>query len=282
MPFPNRPLHGLLHGLFVALVTLTLAACGNRSTTPSIAGAAGVPGYLAAATAYTPAPASSPEHPLAVAAHAYAANSAGTDLPVLTTPPVATPARGALVLVQVLTQSPATLQAVQDNRGNVYSRIGSMQTYSDQKAGTALFVGRDVRGGAGQTWSLVKAPGHGADEASLYVVVVSGASNIGAWGFSNTTPYGLRTPLETTAADSLVVSFWGPADYSSSARDPYNTYFAPSGWTLGGQNDNGYNQCSGAFGWVRVPSAGTVLDPQWSSKKSVKGNGSMWLVEVIR
>ncbi|MCE1162938.1 MAG: hypothetical protein LWW80_08355, partial [Thiomonas sp.] len=193
-----------------------------------------------------------------------------------------TPARGALVLVQVLTQSPATLQAVQDNRGNAYSRIGSMQTYSDQKAGTALFVGRDVQGGAGQTWSLVKAPGHGADEASLYVVVVSGASDVGAWGFSNTTPYGLRTPLETTAAGSLVVSFWGPADYSGSARDPYNPYFAPSGWTLGGQNDNGYDQCSGAYAWVRVAAAHTVLDPQWSSKKSVKANGSMWLIEVRR
>lgn len=276
MPFPNRP----LRGLFVTFVMITLAACGNRSSTPSIAGAAGVPGYLAAATAYTPAPASSPEHPFVVAAHAYAANSAGTDLPVLTTPPVTTPSHGALVLVQVLTQSPATLQAVQDNRGNVYSPIGSMQTYSDQKAGTALFVGRNVQGGAGQTWSLVKAPGHGADEASLYVVVLTGASDVGAWGFSNTTPYGLRTPLETTAADSLVVSFWGPADYSSSARDPYNPYLAPAGWTFGGQNDNGYDQCSGAYAWVRVAAAHTVLDPQWSSKKSVKANGSMWLVEV--
>ncbi|WP_218919036.1 hypothetical protein [Thiomonas intermedia] len=278
MPFPSRP----LRGLFVALMTITLAACGNRSATPSIAGAAGVPGYLAAATAYTQAPASSSARPAAVVAQAYAANSAGTELPVLTTPPVTIPAQGALALVQVLAQSPATLQAVQDNQGNVYSRLGPMQTYSDQKAGTALFVGRDVKGGPGQTWSLVKAQGHGADEASLYVVVLSGASGIGAWGFSNTTPYGLRTPLETTAAGSIVVSFWGPADYSSSARDPYNPYFAPSGWTLGGQNDNGYNQCSGAYAWVRVAAARTVLDPQWSSKKSVKANGSMWLVEVRR
>jgi len=277
-PRAQRPFRVLT--AFVA--ALGLAACGNRNLTPSIAGAAGVPGYLAAATAYTPTPTSPSAHAVVVAAHAYAANSAGTDLPVLTTPPVATPAHDALVLVQVLTQSPATLQAVQDNRGNVYAPIGSLQTYSDQRAGTALFVGRDVQGGAGQTWSLVKAQGHGADEASLYVVVVSGASGVGAWGFSNTTPYSLRTPLETTAADSLVVSFWGPADYSGSARDPYNPYFAPAGWTLGGQNDNGYDQCSGAYAWVRVVAAHTVLDPQWSSKKSVKANGSMWLVEVRR
>lgn len=261
---------------------LVLSACGNRANTPTIAGAAGVPGYLSAATAYTPAATSQDTQAVAVAAHAYAANSAGTDVPVLTTPPVTTPTQGAWVLVQMLTQSPATLQTLQDNRGNIYQRIGSMQTYSEQKAGTALYVGRNIHGGAGQTWSLVKAQGHAADEASLYVVVLSGARDIGAWGFSNTTPYGLRTPLETTRADSLVVSFWGPADYSSSARDPYNPYFAPAGWTMGGQNDNGYNQCSGAYAWVRVPTAHTVLDPQWASKKSVKANGSMWLVEVRR
>ncbi|MFZ5578442.1 MAG: hypothetical protein ACOY4Y_10155 [Pseudomonadota bacterium] len=269
----------------IALSALVLTACGNRSASPSsIAGAAGAPGYLAGATAYTlPAKASSAKpQAVVVIAHAYAANSAGTDLPVLSTPPVAIPAHGALVLVQVLTQSPATLQSVQDNQGNVYSPIGSMQTYSDQKAGTALFVGRDVRGGAGQTWSLVKAPGHASDEASLYVVVLSGASDIGAWGFSNSSPYGLSTPLQTTAAGSIVVSFWGPADYSSSARDPYNPYFAPAGWTLGGQNDNGYDQCSGAYAWVRTTAAHAVLDSEWSSKKSVKANGSMWLVEVRR
>ena len=261
---------------------LLLTACGKRTESQSIAGASGVPDYLAGATAYTPAASTSEHQSIAVAAHAFAANSAGTDLPVLSTPPVNTPAQGALVLVQVLTQSPATLQSLRDNKGNTFQPINPGQTYSDQKAGTALFVSENARGGAGQSWSLVKAPGHGADEASLYVVVVAGARQIGAWGFSNTTPYGLRTPLETTADDSIVVSFWGPADYSSSARDPYNPYFAPAGWTLGGQNDNGYNQCSGAYAWIRVPSAHTVLDPQWSSKKSVKANGSMWLVEVTR
>lgn len=277
MPSLPRPLRHCA----IALSTAVLAACGNRTESPSIAGAAGVPGYLAAATAYTlpVQTAAAPVQTVAVAAHAYAANSAGTEMPVLTTPPVATP-QSALVLVQVLTQSPATLQAIRDSRGNVYRPIGTGQTYSDQAAGTFLFVSQHAQGGAAQTWSLVKAPGHAADEASLYVVVLSGASNIGAWGFSNTTPYGLRSPLTTTAANSMVVSFWGPADYSGSARDPLNPYFAPPGWTPGGQNDNGYNQCSGAYAWTRVAAAGTVLDAQWSSKKSVKANGSMWMVEA--
>lgn len=265
------------------LALLGLAACGSRSGSTSNAGTTGVPDYLAAATAYTPGnqvtASAAKARSVAVAAHAYAANSAGTDLPVLTTPPVTTPL-SALALVQALTQSPATLQAIRDSRGNVYHPVGTGQTYSDQAAGTFLFVSAQAKGGAGQTWSLVKSPGHAADEASLYVVVLSGASSIGAWGFSNTTPYGLRSPLTTTAANSVVVSFWGPADYSGSARDPLNPYFAPAGWTLGGQNDNGYNQCSGAYAWIRVGAAGTVLDPQWSSKKSVQANGSMWLVEA--
>jgi hypothetical protein len=267
-----------------ALTALVLAACGNRSASTSIAGTTGVPGYVAGATAYTlatqPAATATKPRPVAVAAQAFAANAAGTDLPVLSTPPVATPAQGALVLVQALTQSPATLQSIRDSSGNIYHRIGPAGTYSDQHAGTVLYVNENAKGSAGQVWSLIKAQGHAADEASLYVVVLEGARGIGAWAFSNTTPYGLRTPLTTTAANSIVVSFWGPADYSGSARDPLNPYFAPPGWTLGGQNNNGYNQCSGAYAWTRVAAAHTVLDPQWSSKKSVKANGSMWLVEV--
>lgn len=269
----------------IAMTALLLAACSQQHDAASIAATTGVPDFVAGATAYTPAkPAAQGASPavmrhVSVAAHAFAANSAETDLPVLTTPPLTAP-QGALVLVQTLTQSPATLQAIRDNKGNVYRRIGPVQTYSDQHAGTFLFVSENTKGGAAQTWSLVKAEGHAADEASLYVVVLNGARGIGAWGFSNTAPYGLRTPLTTTAAKSVVVSFWGPADYSGSARDPLNPYVAPPGWTLGGQNDNGYNQCSGAYAWTHVAAAGTVLDPRWSSKKSVKANGSMWLVEA--
>ena len=277
MPF--LPSITTLRRCAMVLGAAVLGACGQRDPAASIAGAAGVPGYLAGATAYTLPPQADD---VAVAAHAYAANAAGTVLPVLSTPPVATPARGALVLVQVLTQSPATLQSVQDNLGNVYRPVGSMQTYSQQHAGTALYASVDAKGGAGQSWSLVKAAGHTADEASLYVVVLHGAHAIGAWAFSNTAPYGLRTPLTTTTAGSIVVSFWGPADYSGSARDPLNPYAPPAGWTLGGQNDNGYNQCSGAYAWTRVPAAGTVLDPQWRAKKSVEADGSMWLVEARR
>ena len=268
----------------IAVAAILLAACGNRTGSTSNAGAAGVPALISGATTYTlapqPAPAPTPTRQVKVAAHAFAANSSGADMPVLTTPPVATPARGTLVLVQALTQRAATLQTIRDNMGNTYQQIGPSQTYADGKAGSVLFACSDARGGAGQAWSLVKADGHAADEASIYVVALTASSGVGAWSYSNTVPYGARTPMTAATAGSIVVSFWGPSDYSGSARDPLNAYYAPPGWTLGGQNDNAFNQNSGAYAWIPVSEANTVLDPQWSSKKSVKANGSMWLVEA--
>lgn len=267
-------------GLGVLVLAVVLpAACGRRPASATNGGAAGPPDYMAAGVAYRQT-AEGAHKTVVVAAHAYAANSAGSDYPVLTTPPVNTPESGELALVQILTQDGATLGTIRDNMGNVYHRIGNAQAYADGKAGSDLFACANAKGGPGQTWSLVKAAGHARDEASLYVVDLHGASGIGAWGFSNTEPYGLRSPLTTTAAGSIVVSFWGPADYSSSARDPLNPYVAPPGWTLGGQNDNGYNQTSGAYAWIAVPAANTVLDPQWTSRKSVRATGSMWLVEA--
>lgn len=281
---PGRTAARLSRRSTIAVAAILLAACGNRTDSTSTAGAAGVPASISGATTYTPAPQSAPApgptRQVEVAAHAFAANSSGTDMPVLTTPPVATPARGTLVLVQALTQRAATLQAIRDNMGNTYRQIGPSQTYADGKAGSALFACSDTRGGAGQTWSLVKAAGHAADEASIYVVALTASGGIGAWSYSNTVPYGTRTPLTAATAGSIVVSFWGPSDYSGSARDPLNAYHAPPGWTPGGQNDNAFNQNSGAYAWIPVSEAGTVLDPQWSSRKSVKANGSMWLVEV--
>ncbi len=266
----------------LALLPLVLWSCRDRTGPASIAGTSGYAAFSSGATAYAPLPAGAVASKVVVLAQAFAANAAGTRLAVLSTPPVATPESGVLVLVQVLTQNTATLAALRDNQGNVYRPVGSLQTYAGTTAGTALYVCAAARGGAAQSWSLVKAAGHEADEATLYVVVLGGARGIGAWSFSNVVPYGSRLPITTTADGSVVVSFWGPADYSGSATNPNNVYTPPPGWALGGSNPNGFNQNSGAFAWLPVAKAGTLVNPEWSSRKSVQGDGSMWLVEVRR
>jgi hypothetical protein len=266
----------------LALLPLVLWSCRDRTGPVSIAGTSGYAAFNSGATAYAPQPAGAVANKVVVLAQAFAANAAGTRLAVLSTPPVATPASGVLVLVQVLTQNTATLAALRDNLGNVYRQVGSLQTYAGTTAGTALYVGAAARGGAAQSWSLVKAAGHEADEATLYVVVLGGAHGIGAWSFSNVVPYGSRLPITTAADGSVVVSFWGPADFSGSATNPDNVYTPPPGWALGGSNPNAFNQNCGAFAWLPVAKAGTLVNPEWSSRKSVQGDGSMWLVEVRR
>lgn len=265
------------------LAPALLWGCKDRQGRSTIAGAGGYATQISEATSYaTPQADSVLHHRVWVAAQALAANSAGTPVATLSTPAVQTPADGALVLVQVLLQNTRTLAALNDNKGNLYRPLDRMHTYAGVDAGSALFVCPQARGGEGHVWGLRKAPGHEADEATIYVVALHGPAQIGAWSFSNTAPYSSARPITTTADHSIVVSFWGPADYSGSAQNPDNVYTPPAGWAMGGQNPNGFNQNSGAFAWMPVPRAGTVVDPQWRSRKSVKGNGSMWLVEVRR
>jgi hypothetical protein len=67
--------------------------------------------------------------------------------------------------------------------GNKYVQIGSAETYAGS-AGSYLFACTNAVGGAGQTWSLTKSSGYASNEATIYVVVLSGAGGIAPWGYS--------------------------------------------------------------------------------------------------
>ncbi len=213
---------------------------------------------------------------MSVAAATFAANSSGVQKPVLTTPAVNTPSSGNVILVQVLTQNTGTLAGLSDNMGNTYTLVGQ-GTYAGA-AGTYLYVCQpNCKGGSGQSWSLTKTSGYGDNEASIYVVVLSGASGLGQTSFSNTRSYDSAVPITTTAANSIVVSFWGPADYTGTQ----NVYTPPAGWTLGGYNGNAVDQNSGGFAWSAEPAPGTQVNPAWSAKYAINDpTGSMWLAAV--
>ncbi|CUA96227.1 hypothetical protein [Thiomonas bhubaneswarensis] len=199
----------------------------------------------------------------------------------MTTPAVNTPASGSIILVQVLTQNTGTLSGLTDNMGNTYTRIGGAQTYAGVGAGSYLYACINCKGGAGQTWSLIKTPTYETNEATLFVVVLSGASSLGSVTYSNTKANDSASPLTTTGPNSLVVSFWGPADFTGSQADPTNDYYAPGGWTRLDIGNNSLNSNSGADAWQTVPNAGTTVNPMWSAQTAINNpTSSMWLVEV--
>jgi hypothetical protein len=195
----------------------------------------------------------------------------------MTTPPVNTPATGSIILVQVLTQGTGTFSSLTDNKGNTYTRIGNAQTYAGVDAGSYLYACVNAKGGTGQTWSLNKTPSYEDNEATLFVVVLSGASGLGETTYSDNKAYDSSNPLVTTGPNSLVVSFWGPADFSGSTDD---VYAPPTGWTLGDMGTYAANSNSGADAWLTVPKAGATVNPRWSAKESIQPTSSMWLVEV--
>ena len=199
----------------------------------------------------------------------------------MTTPAVNTPASGSIILVQVLTQNTGTLSGLTDNMGNTYTRIGGAQTYAGVGAGSYLYACINCKGGAGQTWSLIKTPTYETNEATLFVVVLSGASSLGSVTYSNTKANDSASPLTTTGPNSLVVSFCGPADFTGSQADPTNDYYAPGGWTRLDIGNNSLNSNSGADAWQTVPNAGTTVNPMWSAQTAINNpTSSMWLVEV--
>ena len=215
--------------------------------------------------------------PVKVAQYTFKADAGGYGTSPMTTPSVTTPASGSIILVQVLTQNPGTFAGLTDNKGNTYVNIGGPQTYAGD-AGSYLYACVNAVGGANQTWSLTKPSGYGSNEASIYVVVLSGASGIGAWSYSNTRPYS-GSAITTSAANSLVVSFWGPSDYTGGT----NAYTPPAGWTKGNSNTNASNENTGADAWEVVPNAGVSVNPVWTSSQALGSSGtqgSMWLVEV--
>ena len=199
----------------------------------------------------------------------------------MTTPAVNTPTAGAVILVQVLTQNTGTLSSLTDNMGNTYARLGGAQTYAGVGAGSYLYACVNARGGNGHTWSLIKTPTYGDNEATLFVVVLAGSSGLGRYTYSNTQSNNSATPLVTTAANSLVVSFWGPADFTGSPSAPTNDYSPPTGWTRLDIGNNSLNSNSGADAWQTVAAAGTSVNPMWSAQTPINNpTSSMWLVEV--
>jgi hypothetical protein len=199
----------------------------------------------------------------------------------MTTPPVDTPATGSIILVQVLTQNTATFSSLTDNKGNTYTPVGNAQTYAGGGVGSFLYACSNAKGGPGQTWSLIKTASYEDNEATLFVVVLSGASALGQTTYSDSRTNDSANPLQTTGPNSLVVSFWGPADYTGSQSDPTNVYAPPSGWTLLDIGNNSLNSNSGADAWETVTKAGTVVNPMWTAKNAITyPTSSMWLVEV--
>jgi len=236
-------------------------------------------------TSPTPTPTTSPTptpvSALTIAAHTIKVDVSGYGTSPMTTPPVNTPASGSIILVQVLTQNTGTFSSLTDNMGNTYTRIGGAQTYAGVGAGSYLYACVNAKGGSGQTWSLNKAPTYQDNEATLFVVVVSGASALGQVTYSNTQANNSASPLVTTGPNSLVVSFWGPADFTGSQSAPTNDYYAPSGWTRLDIGNNSLNSNSGADAWQTVPAAGTTVNPMWSAQTAINNpTSSMWLVEV--
>lgn len=253
-----------------------LAACGGGGGT---AGGASVPGSSATGSSGSSATGGSGTTAtgggVAVVAHTFKADASGSGTSPMTTPAITTPSSGSLILVQVLTQNPGTFADLTDDKGNPYVRIGARQTYAGS-AGSDLFACTNAKGGAGHTWTLTKAAGYAANEASIYVVVLAGSSGIGNWSYGSSSAYG-GTPIATSAAGSMVVSFWGPADYTGAV----NTYTPPAGWTKGDSNVHSTNENTGADAWTTVARSGTTVNAIWSAATAITDpSGSMWLVEA--
>lgn len=249
-----------------------LAACGGGGGTSA-------PSAPPATTGGT-SPAGSPSstgtsRTVGVVAHTFKADAIGSGTSPMTTPAITTPSSGSLILVQVLTQNPGTFAGLSDNKGNHYVEIGTPQTYAGG-AGSELFACTDAVGGPDHSWALTKPPGYETNEASVYVVALAGSSGVGNWSYSGTSAYG-GAPITTTAANSVVVSFWGPADYTGAV----NTYTPPAAWIKGDSNVNSANETTGADAWTTVATAGTGVDPIWSAATAITDpTGSMWLVEA--
>jgi uncharacterized repeat protein (TIGR02543 family) len=214
---------------------------------------------------------------LAIGAHTFKADASGSGTSPMTTPAVTTRASGSLILVQVLTQNTGTFAGLTDNKGNTYVNVGGARTYVGGGAGSYLFKAENAVGGAGHTWSLIKTAGYQSNEATIFVVEITGApaSNaIDGWTYLGSSSYG-SAPVATTAANGLLVSFWGPADYNGSN----NTYTPPAGWTKLNAIENPVSHNSGASAWRSTPTANSY-DCTWNAALNISANSSAWLVAV--
>jgi hypothetical protein len=211
--------------------------------------------------------------------HTLVADTAGSGTSPMVTPAVTTPVSGSLILVQVLTQSTNTFRGLSDNKGNKYISIRGAQAYArNNVAGSYLYAAENAVGGAGHTWSLTKTTGLEDNEASMFVIVFPpnpAPRAVGATSYSNTGRRG-GTAITTTAPNSDVVSFFGPADYSGSVND----YTPPSGWIRLDQVPYSNDHNSGASAVIVVPANGTTIDPTWRADHWFESGASFWLVEI--
>ena len=216
-----------------------------------------------------------------VAAHTIKADANGSGTSPMTTPAVTTPATGLTILVQILAAPASVYSGLTDNMHNTYVQVGSSQAYANEGsgfiAGSLLFKCENAVGGPSHTWSLIKTSGNSYAEATMFVVVVTGASSVGVPSYTNNSKYGETASITTTAANSMVMSFWGPADYVSS-----NTYTPPAGWTKGDAFEHASNNTSGADAWKSVATSGTSVSSTWTASDSSRllPSASLWLVEV--
>jgi hypothetical protein len=212
----------------------------------------------------------------ALSFHTYASNPSGNGTSPMTTSAVdTTSATPVTILVQMLTQTTGAFAGLSDNKGNTYVRIGSAQNYAGT-AETLLYKCENATVGTGHTFSLTKPSGWEKDEATIFVVGVNGGiGSVGVWSFLNTSTFS-GTAITTTAANSVVVSFWGPADWSGGTVN----YTPPSGWTKLDQVPDASNSNSGADAYKVVAASGTSVNTTWTSTQSVQSGSSMWLIEV--
>ena len=215
-----------------------------------------------------------------VIAHTIKADASGFGSSPMTTPAIDTPASGSMILVQILTQDTTTFAGLMDNMGNRYVEVGN-RSYGTARgnaaAGSLLYKCENAVGGTGHTWSLAKRDGKSTYESTMSVVVLTGASSVGAWDYSNNSKYGDTESITTTTANSMVVSFWGPEDYVAP-----NTYTKPSGWTMGDSFPDAEKNNSAADAWKFVAASGTRVSGRWSVHHDwqIWSGASTWLVEV--
>lgn len=214
------------------------------------------------------------------------AHTVKADVSAQGTSPMVTPAidtTGAThILAQLLTQGLGTYGSITDSYGNTWTQVGSTHGYAGINAGSYLFECADPVVGPGHTFQLNKQPAYADNEASLWIVALGNTAGRGAYSYD-----GANTntgSVTTTGPNSLVVQFWGPADYSGGG----NIFTQPPGWTELDPVDysSGYsfaatgNMNTGSNAYVDAPTQGAITGT-WSASLTVQSTQSMWTVEML-
>jgi hypothetical protein len=137
----------------------------------------------------------------------------------LATAPVTTQSSGSTILAWIGRGKLSTLTTATtptDNKGNVYSRLGSVQTYSPlwPSSGEALYVSPLAAGGAGH---IITAPMPGADEVTLATIEIKNGGIIQDYKWSKVLSGQAHTSLSvTTTEPATLITIWA----GDSSGDP--------------------------------------------------------------